>query len=111
MSGGWIDIFVEDDEWGVMRLRFVDGPHMRRVARCLNELSHEGCSEVNRQSRDCGNPRRGRQVIALRGGHFVGRFNTLRECAQQLGIPPSRVCEYAQSGRIYKGGYSFKYAK
>lgn len=52
---------------------------------------------------------RQRKVIALRGGYVVGVYPSLKACSTDIGIPSSRICEYARSGRIFRGGYEFKY--
>ena len=52
---------------------------------------------------------RKQRVTASKGGKIVGVFNSVKECSLSLGVPPSRVSEYAKSGRVFKGGYEFKY--
>ena len=52
---------------------------------------------------------RKRSIAVVKGGYVQGCYGSLKECSSETGVPPSRICEYAKSGRIYKGGIVFKY--
>lgn len=52
---------------------------------------------------------RERAISVVKGGAVKGTYRSLKECSLDMGIPTSRICEYAKSGMIYKGGYEFIY--
>ena len=52
---------------------------------------------------------RKRKVAAIRGGYVIGVYSSLKDCSIATGIPSSRICEYARSGRVFKNGYEFRY--
>lgn len=52
---------------------------------------------------------RKKAVMAFLGNKKIGYYRSLKECSAAIGVPSSKICEYARSGRIYKGGLAFKY--
>jgi len=49
-----------------------------------------------------------RAVSAICGG-YRRVYPSLKDCSVATGIPSSRICESAKSGKVSKGGYLFKY--
>ena len=47
----------------------------------------------------------------MKGGAEIGRYSSIKECSDNIGIPSSVICAYARIGRIYKGGLEFKYGE
>lgn len=54
---------------------------------------------------------RKRSIIVMKGGAEIGRYSSIKECSDNIGIPSSVICAYARIGRIYKGGLEFKYGE
>lgn len=50
-----------------------------------------------------------RAIVVFVSDQKIARFNSIKECSTALGVPSSRICEYAKSGRVYRKGYQFKY--
>ncbi len=49
------------------------------------------------------------RFIAAMHGEKREIFPSLKACSEKIGIPSSVICKHAKSGRIAKGGYTFKY--
>ncbi len=108
-ENGKVFVYVQNDEGAKDCMVFGNEAEMRRLGQCLVDLARIGGNSVEIIPAQRGTHRR--RVRVFRGGEFVGVYNSLRECAEKLNIPASRVCEYAQNGRVYKGGYTFQYAE
>ena len=52
---------------------------------------------------------RKRAVIAYRLEDEIGRFESIKECSESLGIPSSKICDSARYGITFRKVYNFKY--